>query len=52
MCLDNFCEPYNPANSNYTAFSHDASTFSITTTGLSSLVNEKESQGDHILSTH
>ncbi|XP_044457471.1 uncharacterized protein [Triticum aestivum] len=34
----------NPANSNYPALSHDASTFSISTAGLSGLVNENESQ--------
>uniref|UniRef100_A0A8R7NVN5 Helitron helicase-like domain-containing protein n=2 Tax=Triticum urartu TaxID=4572 RepID=A0A8R7NVN5_TRIUA len=44
MCLDKFCSPDNPASSHYTAFSHDASTFSITTTGLSGLVNENEIQ--------
>ena len=52
VCWDNFCSPDNPANSNYTAFSNDASTFSISTAGLSGLVNENESQGDHNLSSH
>ena len=52
VCWDNFCSPDNPANSNYPALSHDASTFSISTAGLSGLVNENEIQGDHILPTH
>ena len=52
ICLDNFGSTDNPTSSNYTAFSHDASTFPATSTVTSGLINENEIQGNHILPTH
>ena len=50
--MDNFGSPDNPTSSNYTSFSHDASTFPATTTVTSGLINDNDLQGNHIVPTH